>query len=52
MLSEYIIKGNAAIIKCNIPSFVTDFVRVEAWITNEGDEFMNTESRDTEYGKN
>lgn len=31
---------------------MTDFVRVEAWITNEGDEFMNTDSRDTEYGKN
>lgn len=51
VLSEYIIKGNAAIIKCNIPSFVTDFVRVEAWISNEGDEYMNIESRDSEYGE-
>lgn len=25
-------KGNAAIIKCLIPSFVTDFVHVVAWI--------------------
>lgn len=47
VLSEYIIKGNAAIIKCNIPSFVTDFVRVEAWISSEGDEF----TLETEYGE-
>ncbi|KAK8752895.1 hypothetical protein OTU49_008128, partial [Cherax quadricarinatus] len=25
---EYVIKGNAALIKCNIPSFVADFVKV------------------------
>lgn len=32
MVSEYVIRGNTAVLKCNIPSFVADFVRVEAWI--------------------
>lgn len=32
-------RGNAAIIKCLIPSFVTDFVQIIAWINEDGDEF-------------
>ena len=32
---ESIIIGNDAIFKCSIPSFVTDFVFVEAWIDSE-----------------
>lgn len=48
VLSEYIIKGNSAIIKCNIPSFVTDFARVEAWLGSDGTEFKN--EGNAEYG--
>lgn len=33
--NEYVIKGNAAVMKCKIPSFVADFVQVEAWIDAE-----------------
>lgn len=33
--NEYVIKGNAAVMKCKIPSFVADFVYVEAWINVE-----------------
>lgn len=40
ILMEYVIKGNAAVLKCNIPSFVADFVRVEAWIDEEGTELL------------
>lgn len=36
ILMEYVIKGNAAILKCSIPSFVADFVQVESWIDDEG----------------
>jgi Down syndrome cell adhesion protein 1 len=36
MDNEYVMRGNAAIIKCSIPSFVADFVHVEAWIDNDG----------------
>lgn len=33
--NEYVIRGNAAIVRCKIPSFVSDFVQVEAWIIDE-----------------
>lgn len=46
ILMEYVIKGNAAVLKCNIPSFVADFVRVEAWIDEEGTELLP----DNNYG--
>ena len=28
---EYVILGNSAIVKCDIPSFVADFVSVVSW---------------------
>lgn len=37
--NEYVMRGNSAIIKCLIPSFVADFVQVVAWINEEGEEF-------------
>lgn len=43
VVSEYVIKGNTAVLKCNIPSFVADFVRVEAWIGSDGNEYTQTE---------
>lgn len=38
ILTEYVIRGNTAVLKCNIPSFVADFVHVEAWIDEAGHE--------------
>lgn len=32
-------RGNAAIIKCIIPSFVADFVHVIAWADEDGTEY-------------
>ena len=29
---EYVILGNSAIVKCDIPSFVADFVSVTSWL--------------------
>lgn len=46
VVSEYVIRGNTAVLKCNIPSFVADFVRVEAWIGSDGTEFTST----TDFG--
>lgn len=43
VVSEYVIRGNAAILKCNIPSFVADFVKVEAWINSDGGEYLPTD---------
>ena len=37
---ERVIAGNAAIIKCDIPSFIADFVTVTGWLE---------ESQDIEY---
>lgn len=34
--NEYVIRGNAAIVRCKIPSFVSDFVYVESWIMDDG----------------
>lgn len=36
---EHVIRGNSAILKCLIPSFVADFVEVVSWHTNESDDF-------------
>ena len=43
---EYIMRGNSAIIKCLIPSFVADFVHVVAWISEDGEEFLNENSNE------
>lgn len=37
---EYVMRGNAAILKCLIPSFVADFVHVMAWVDSDGQEFF------------
>jgi hypothetical protein len=34
--NEYVIRGNAAVMKCKIPSFVADFVQIDAWIADDG----------------
>uniref|UniRef100_A0A8W7P936 Ig-like domain-containing protein n=1 Tax=Anopheles coluzzii TaxID=1518534 RepID=A0A8W7P936_ANOCL len=44
ILMEYVIRGNSAILKCSIPSFVSDFVRVEAWIDEENNELVHSEN--------
>lgn len=36
MPTEYVIRGNSGIMKCSVPSFVADFITVEAWVTNDG----------------
>ncbi|XP_061517361.1 cell adhesion molecule Dscam2 isoform X32 [Anopheles gambiae] len=49
ILMEYVIRGNSAILKCSIPSFVSDFVRVEAWIDEENNELVHSENYDGKY---
>ncbi|XP_062527466.1 cell adhesion molecule Dscam2 isoform X40 [Bombyx mori] len=49
VVSEYVIRGNAAVLKCNIPSFVSDFVKVEAWIDTDGGEYLHTDNIDGKY---
>lgn len=37
---EYVIQGNDAIVKCGIPSFVSDFVTVVGWVDNGGETIL------------
>lgn len=37
--NEYVIRGNSAIMKCEIPSFVADFVSVTHWVDSSGKAF-------------
>jgi len=37
--NEYVIRGNTAIVKCKIPSFVADFVSVDSWIADNDTTF-------------
>lgn len=44
---EYAIRGNSAVLKCQVPSFVADFVSVVSWHTDQGDSFYPSA---TDYG--
>ena len=46
---EYVIIGNTALMKCEIPSFVADFVSVESWKDNKNNEYFTGISNN--YGK-
>lgn len=35
VMDEHVLRGNAAIIKCHIPSFVAEFVEVDSWVEDE-----------------
>ena len=37
----YVIVGNSALLKCEIPSFVADFVTIDSWIDNNGKEYFS-----------
>lgn len=46
--NEYVIRGNSAILKCSIPSFVADFVNVISWHDEAGNSFTLNGSKDGE----
>lgn len=48
---EYIMRGNAAILRCSIPSFVADFVHVIAWIDEAGVEYASSKENASGVGK-
>lgn len=48
---EYVMRGNAAILKCTIPSFVADFVQVVAWIDEDNREYVPTKAANFSGGK-
>lgn len=44
----FVIKGNAAVFKCNIPSFVSDHVEIGNWEDSQGGRYV---PHPTDYGK-
>ncbi|XP_024939094.1 Down syndrome cell adhesion molecule-like protein Dscam2 isoform X28 [Cephus cinctus] len=46
---EYAIRGNSAILKCVVPSFVADFVKILSWHTDQGEEFLPSDDFDGKY---
>ena len=48
LLKAFVIHGNDALLKCEIPSFVADFVSVESWIDNKHNQYFS--SMNNNYG--
>ena len=36
----YAIRGNFALMKCDIPSFIADFITIYSWTDGEGNEYF------------
>ena len=49
VVSEYVIRGNAAILKCTIPSFVAEFVSVDSWDGSDGSSYKPSTDYGTRY---
>lgn len=44
-MDESVLRGNTAILKCHIPSFVADYVFVSGWTSDDGDEYSINENQ-------
>ncbi|XP_029175730.1 Down syndrome cell adhesion molecule-like protein Dscam2 isoform X16 [Nylanderia fulva] len=51
ILTEYVIRGNSAILKCSIPSYIAEFVTVEAWIREDGEVYLPEDPAVVQDGK-
>ncbi|XP_036142501.1 Down syndrome cell adhesion molecule-like protein Dscam2 isoform X9 [Monomorium pharaonis] len=51
ILTEYVIRGNSAILKCSIPSYIAEFVTVEAWIREDGEVYLPADLTVAQDGK-
>lgn len=52
LMEEYVLRGNSAILKCHIPSFVSEYVTVNSWIISEDSEEVEIklDSANNDYG--
>ena len=48
---ETVIRGNDALLKCQIPSFVSDLVFVEGWVDSQGNEIRANQVDRASLGK-
>ena len=44
---EFVLRGNAALLKCLVPSYVSDVVQIESWTSSQGEVFGGSD-----WGKN
>lgn len=51
VIKEFAIRGNAALMKCQIPSFVADFVAVVSWHTDQNEDFYPLANQDGNFFK-
>lgn len=56
---EFVLRGNAVLLKCALPSYVSDVVYVEAWISDQAQTYAAADqywgkltSRGHTFGKN
>ncbi|XP_076390066.1 Down syndrome cell adhesion molecule 1 isoform X40 [Megachile rotundata] len=47
--NEYVIRANSAIMKCKIPSFVSEFVYVDQWVADDGTVYTTGDDYDGKY---
>lgn len=50
VIDEFVLRGNSVIMKCNLPSFVADFVYVEAWISTDDSDIEEYYPNNTKWG--
>ncbi|XP_053612858.1 cell adhesion molecule Dscam1 isoform X42 [Plodia interpunctella] len=46
---EYVIMGNSIVLKCQVPSFVADFIEVLSWHTDENEDFTHGNNYEGKY---
>ena len=46
--NEYVVVNNDALMKCNIPSYVADFVTIAGWVDSEGNSYRPSENTGNE----
>lgn len=49
-MDEHVLRGNTGILKCHIPSFVSDFVYVSSWIETDGTEYFTQNDKNFQTG--
>lgn len=37
---EFVLKGNSAVLKCIVPSFMGDFLEIIEWVSESGESFI------------
>lgn len=50
IMDEHVLRGNTGILKCHIPSFVSDFVFVSSWIETDGTEYFTQTDNNFQTG--